>query len=217
MQVMRVLRAVALLHAVRALEVGLSRRGALRAATAAAAAFGAAPAARADPSLLSSVQGPLQDALAPGHWIGQFAGLNSKTESWEFAGSSPPEVSAAILGVFEDLTPDRRRKLLIPNFRVSRADPDRIHVLTWTQAEWLDSFDVRLSKTDRGTRATASFYASGFFPTSMPLAPLLNIAMCWLPFASPGPRNEMLQPFRLRAIQGLVVAKLASGRTEAVF
>ena len=42
------------------------------------------------------------------------------------------------------------------------------------------------------------------------LAPLLNVGMAWLPFGSPGPRNEMLQNFRLRALKGLLDKKLAS-------
>lgn len=167
--------------------------------------------ARADPSLLSSLQGPLQDVIAPGHWIGQFAGLNSKSEVWDFSGSSPEAVSAALVSVLDELTPERRLKLLIPEFRIARADAAAIHVLTWTKSEWLDSFDVKLEKKGNGgCRAKASFYATGFFPTSLPLAPLLNIAMAWLPFASPGPRNEMLQDFRLRALKGLLDKKLAS-------
>ena len=166
-------------------------------------------AAVADPSLLSTVQGPLQDAVAPGHWLGQFVGLNSRTERWEFA-ASPAEVSAALVAVLDELTPERRAKLLIPEFRVARADASCIHVLTWTKAEWLDSLDVRLERRSGGTAATASFYATGFFPTSVPLAPLLNVGMAWLPFASPGPRSEMLQAFRLRALKGLLDKKLAN-------
>lgn len=191
----------------------LSRRGVC---VAGAASVLAPAAARAAPSLLSSLQGPVQDAVAPGHWIGQFAGLNSRTETWEFAGAAPGEISAAIVGVLEELTPERRRKLLIPEFKITRADAKHVHVLTWTKSEWLDSFDVELSETERGgTSAKASFYATGFFPTSLPLAPVLNVGMAWLPFASPGPRNEMLQEFRLRALKGLVVAKLARGRAES--
>ena len=166
-------------------------------------------AAVADPSLLSTVQGPLQDAVAPGHWLGQFVGLNSRTERWEFA-ASPGDVSAALVDVLNELTPERRAKLLIPAFRVARADANHVHVLTWTKAEWLDSLDVRLEPKQAGTAATASFYATGFFPTSLPLAPLLNVGMAWLPFASPGPRNEMLQEFRLRALKGLLDKKLAN-------
>ena len=183
-----------------------SRRALLAGAPALVALPGAAI---ADPSLLSTVQGPLQDAVAPGHWLGQFVGLNSRTERWEFAGS-PAEVSAALVDVLNELTPERRAKLLIPEFRVARADANHVHVLTWTKAEWLDSLDVRLENRGAGTAATASFYATGFFPTSLPLAPLLNVGMAWLPFASPGPRNEMLQAFRLRALKGLLDKKLAS-------
>jgi hypothetical protein len=86
-----------------------------------------------------------------------------------------------------------------------------VHVLTWTKAEWLDTLDVRFSNArfpGTGTVATACFYATGFFPTSVPLAPSLNVAMAWLPFASPGPRGEMLQEFRLRAIKSLLVKQL---------
>ena len=186
----------------------MASRRALLAGAPALVALAAPGAAVADPSLLSTVQGPLQDAVAPGHWLGQFVGLNSRTERWEFA-ASPAEVSAALVAVLDELTPERRAKLLIPEFRVARADASCIHVLTWTKAEWLDSLDVRLEPKQAGTAATASFYATGFFPTSLPLAPLLNVGMAWLPFASPGPRNEMLQAFRLRALKGLLDKKLA--------
>ena len=99
--------------------------------------------ANADPSFVSSLQGPIQDALAPGHWIGQFIGINSKTETWEFP-ARPAEVSAALVDVLNELTPERRSKLLIPEFTIARADANKVHVITWTKAEWLDTFDVRL-------------------------------------------------------------------------
>ena len=38
--------------------------------------------AHADPSALSKLQGPLQDSIAPGNWIGQFLGLNARTVTW---------------------------------------------------------------------------------------------------------------------------------------
>lgn len=160
-----------------------SRRALLAAAPALVAL--APSAANADPSLVSTLQGPVQDAIAPGHWLGQFFGLNSRDEVWEFA-ASPDEVSASLVAVLDELTPDRRTKLLIPEFKVARADASRVHVLTWTKAEWLDSLDVTFAKTPTGCRAKASFYATGFFPTSLPFAPLLNVGMAWLPFASPG-------------------------------
>ena len=177
----------------------------------AAATSVAAPAsaAYADPSFVSSIQGPVQDVIAPGHWIGQLIGINSKTETWAFSESSPAQVSVALVDVISELSALRRSKLLIPEFKVSRADSSKVHILTWTKAEWLDAFDVSLEpRQGGGCVATASFYATGFFPTSIPLAPAANVLVFWLPFGSPGPRGEMLQSFRLRAIKGLVDKKL---------
>lgn len=173
-------------------------------------------AASAEPSLVSKVQGPLQDIIAPAHWVGQFVGLNSRKETWDFPNNTPEEVSKAIVDVLEGLTPERRTKLYMPEFEIKAADDKKIHVLTWTKLEWLDTLDVTLAPTSSkggksdgsGCVAKASFYATGFLPTNIPLAPLLNVAMAWFPFASPGPRGEMLQDFRLRALKGLVTKKL---------
>ena len=165
-------------------------------------------AANADPSIISSLQGPVQDAIAPGHWIGQFIGMNSKTVQWQFPSSSPAEVSKAVVDVLNELTPERKEKLYIPNFDITEADASKVHVRTWTKNEWLDSLDVSLREENDGCVAKASFYATGFLPTSIPGAPLVNIGMAWFPFASPGPRGEMLQDFRLRALEGLVTKKL---------
>jgi hypothetical protein len=167
-------------------------------------------AANANPSIVSKVQGPIQDIIAPGHWIGQFVGLNSRKETWDFPNNTPEEVSKAMVDVLEGLTPERRAKLIMPEFEIKIANDKKIHVLTWTKLEWLDTLDVTLAPTSSkdGCVAIASFYATGFLPTNIPLAPLLNVAMAWFPFASPGPRGEMLQDFRLRAIKGLVTKKL---------
>jgi len=142
-------------------------RAAVAAAAAAAAAAAEVPvlAAHAEPSFFSTLQGPIQDVIAPGHWVGQLAGINSKTDRWEFADSSPEEVSGALVSVLEGLTPDRRAKLLMPELRIARADASAVHVLTWTKAEWLDSLDVRLEPRGSGCVARASFYATGLVPT----------------------------------------------------
>jgi len=165
----------------------------------------------AEPSFLSTLQSPIQDAIAPGHWLGEFAGINSKTETWEFPVHSRNEVSWALVDVLTNLTKERRSKLLIPEIDIKRADATNVHVLTWTKLEWLDTLDVMFKDSDRngnGCTATARFYATGFLPTNIPLAPLLNVVMAWFPFGSPGPRGEMLQDFRLRELKGLVTNKL---------
>jgi len=167
--------------------------------------------ATAQPSFVSNLQGPIQDVIAPGHWIGQFVGINSKQDTWSFPDRTPEQVSKAIVEVLEGLTPERRDKLYMPEFIIQTADARKVHVLTWTKLEWLDTLDVTLQGgggNSGGCVATARFYATGFLPTSIPLAPLFNIAVAWLPFGSPGPRGEMLQDFRLRALKGLVAKKL---------
>ena len=45
----------------------------------------------AAPSSISSIQSPVQDIIAPGHWLGQLVGINSHSETWEFD-ASPEEV-----------------------------------------------------------------------------------------------------------------------------
>ena len=186
----------------------LHQTGTAAAAAAASSATTPLRAAHAEPSLLSSLQGPIQDGIAPGHWVGQFVGINSKTERWDFGASSPAEVSAALVAVLNELTPERRSKLLMPEFRIARADASAVHVLAWTKAEWLDTLDVQLEKRGRGCAATASFYATGLVPTSIPLAPLINVLMAWFPFGSSEPRGGLLQDFRLRALKGLLTKKL---------
>ena len=187
-----------------------------------ASSFGIATAAssiasaNADPSIVSKLQSPIQDAIAPGHWIGQFIGINSKQETWDFPNDTPSEVSKAIVDVLEGLTDDRRAKLYMPELDIATANDQRVHVLTWTKLEWLDALDVQLKGLDGknengdGCVAKVKFYATGFLPTNIPGAPLLNIGMAWFPFGSPGPRGEMLQDFRLRALKGLVTKELAA-------
>lgn len=177
-------------------------------------------AANAAPSFVSSVQSPLQDLIAPGHWIGRLIGINSRTERWEFPpGTTPSRVSAALVQTLDELTPDRRSKLLLPNLKIVRADSSGVHVLTWTKSEWLDTFDVSYANgggDGAGCVATARFYATGFLPTSIPLAPLVNLGLAFVPFASPGPRGEMLQEFRLRVIKALLDKKLVGGEGSVV-
>jgi len=224
----------------------MTRRGWLGTASAIIAAAAPPRPASAEPTVLSQLQGPVQDAIAPGHWIGRFAGLNSREETWSFPNHTPQEVSKALVDVLEGLTPERRSELILPEISVKRADSKRVHVLTWTKLEWLDTLDVRFEEVedvvaartkkkpvvrggenggggdddddetsattsgggDGGCLARVSFYATGFVPTSIPGAPLINVGFAWFPFASPGPRGEMLQTARLRILKGLVVQKL---------
>jgi len=59
-------------------------------------------------------------------------------------------VSTALVDVLKSLTPQQRSALVMPNFEVVVARSDKVHVLTWTKLEWLDSFDVSLKKMPDG-------------------------------------------------------------------
>ena len=63
-------------------------QGPARVPASGALALGATPPVLAAPLLVSTLQGPVQDAVAPAHWIGQLVGINAKTEHWAFAASS---------------------------------------------------------------------------------------------------------------------------------
>ena len=71
-------------------------QGPARVPASGARALGATRPVLAAPSLVSLLQGPVQGAVAPAHWIGQLVGIHSKTEHWAFAASSPAEVVAPV-------------------------------------------------------------------------------------------------------------------------
>jgi len=165
----------------------------------------------ANPSFLSALQGPLQDKLAPGHWLGQFLNVNSRAVTWEFSDKNAKQVSTAITDVLESLSDDQRDKLFIPEFTIVRADAQKIHVRAWTKKEWLDAFDVDfVPRSSGGCTAKAKFYATGFLPTSVPGAPILNVGLFFFPFVSPGPNGKLLQDYRLEKLEELVRSRLKS-------
>jgi len=167
----------------------------------------------ANPSKLSKLQGPLQDALAPGHWLGRFLNLNSRAVTWEFSNKNAQQVSTAIKDVFENLSQDQREKLFIPEFTIVEADAQKgVHIRAWTKKEWLDAFDVKFVSSNNGKGCTAKtkFYATGFLPTSIPGAPIINVGLAFFPFVSPGPNGKLLQDFRLEKLEELIRSRLNS-------
>ena len=61
-------------------------QGPARVPASGALALGATPPVLAAPLLVSTLQGPVQDAVAPAHWM--LVGIHSKTEHRAFAASS---------------------------------------------------------------------------------------------------------------------------------
>ena len=151
----------------------------------------------------------VQDAIAPGHWLGQFVGINSKTEKWEFASSSPAEVSAALVGVLNGLTPERRSKLLIPEFKIARADAANVHVLTWTKAEWLDT------GADKDS-ALAEFHDTGlYWVEDKPKNAIAGLKYGLKPILIDHPYNQDLQhPDIIRVSNWKQIHEIVSGKIK---
>ena len=63
-------------------------QGPARVPASGARALGALPPVLVAPLEVSTLQGPVQAAVAPAHWIGQLVGIHSKTEHRAFAASS---------------------------------------------------------------------------------------------------------------------------------
>lgn len=154
---------------------------------------------------------PLSKDLCKTHWLPGTgsANLNSRAVTWEFSDKSAQQGSTAITDVLENLSEDQREKLLIPEFTIVQADAQKIHVRAWTKKEWLDALDVSFQPTAKGCTAKAKCYATGFLPTSIPGAPVLNIGLALFPFVSPGPNGKkLLQDFRLEKLEDLVRSRV---------
>jgi hypothetical protein len=68
--------------------------------------------------------------------------------------------------------------------------------------------DAGRTRKGSGCKATIKLFATGFFPTSIPLAPLINVALFFFPFASPSPRGGMLQNMRSQELYEMLRNKL---------
>eukprot|EP00658_Telonema_sp_P-2_P041320 TRINITY_DN2953_c0_g1_i2.p1 TRINITY_DN2953_c0_g1~~TRINITY_DN2953_c0_g1_i2.p1 ORF type:complete len:102 (+),score=17.30 TRINITY_DN2953_c0_g1_i2:163-468(+) len=67
---------------------------------------------------------------------------------------------------------------------------DRCNVMIFTPGcRWLDILEVRCKPSDAGESCTNVYlksYSSGFLPLTIPLAPLLNFCLFFVPFAGIG-------------------------------
>jgi hypothetical protein len=68
--------------------------------------------------------------------------------------------------------------------------------------------DAGRTRKGSGCKATVKLFATGFFPTSIPFAPVINVALFFFPFASPSPRGGMLQNMRSQELYEMLRTKL---------
>ena len=150
------------------------------------------------PTLVSRVQGPLQAWLRPGQWCFGVRAIRQGSERWR-VGASAEQLLAALseaVSGYQQGQPEgdglsHTCKVRIGKQRVRENGTAFVRIENYTQtAEWLDVLELHISPAEGSSGSGASecnvdvkSFSSGFLPTCIPCAPLLNAALCWIPFS----------------------------------
>jgi hypothetical protein len=122
-------------------------------------------------------QAAVQAVLKPAMWLPGVRRMHWEIHEWELEES----VEAAMSLVW-DCAFDGSRGW--SQYKLDRAGRRMVlHFLT-PKAKWLDALELSFSAagTGGGTRVRVSAFSTGMLPLSIPLAPLLNVALLWFPF-----------------------------------
>ena len=164
------------------------------------------------PTLVSELQSPIQACLRPAQliWspscIGDF---NHCRRRWRIQ-APPRQVVEAMAETLRALTDDDKMSLRIGCARVHDHGL-RLQANLWAPREWLDCLELHAeSDMADDTTVRIACFATGVCPTFVPLAPLFNLLVCFVPlgssdFQSPG---VGLQPKRVNRLRELLSARL---------
>jgi hypothetical protein len=137
------------------------------------------------PSAISRFQGPLQAAIRPAAWIPGFRNIRYHSERWGCSNSV-----GEVFGKLSELAREYSvARSLMDAYVVVHKEDHESHFLalhTYTPvAEWLDVVEIKVTgyRGSEGCAVNITSFSSGFLPTTVPLAPLLNIAFFWVPFS----------------------------------
>lgn len=158
-----------------------------------------------DPSCLSVWQGPVQAFLRPAIWIPGMKNLRFHAEQWDCQDTTS-QAFDLILDQCKDFR--EHRSLINATVVIHKQDKNQqfIELHTYTKAEWLDVVEIHLIPKTSGCSIRIRSWSSGFLPTIIPLAPLLNAAFCWFPFSGRD-ANGWVNSRRIRIIRESVVAR----------
>eukprot|EP00043_Microstomoeca_roanoka_P009836 m.93604 g.93604 ORF g.93604 m.93604 type:complete len:181 (-) comp14707_c4_seq1:57-599(-) len=153
------------------------------------------------PTLLSRMQGPVQAILRPGQWCFGVRSIRQGTEHWIVAASMQTLVDAVKTAVQEYQHGQQPEDGLVNTLkvRVTKARVESttafVRIENYTQtAEWLDVLELHIKQVEgdpNSCNVYAKSFSSGVCPTCIPCAPLLNIALCWIPFADMSDKGSL--------------------------
>lgn len=162
----------------------------------------------ADPSTLSQWQGPMQAFLRPAIWIPGYRNIRFHKETWE-SDDLTSRVFDALVEVFTEFRSNRSLLGASVVLHTVNKNTQFIEVHTYTPgAEWLDVVDVNLRPRSKGCVIEIRSWSSGFLPTIVPLAPLLNLALFWVPFSGRD-ANGWVNSRRVHTIQDSLQKKVS--------
>jgi hypothetical protein len=125
----------------------------------------------------------MQAFLRPAVWIPGMKNLRFHSERW----NCEENTSQAFDTILEACKGFREQRSLFGSavvIHTARKDTQYIELHTYTKvAEWLDVVQIKLYPKTSGCVIKIKSWSSGFLPTIIPLAPLLNVAFFWFPFS----------------------------------
>lgn len=160
------------------------------------------------PSCLSQWQGPIQAFLRPAIWIPGHRNIRYHCERWE-SDDLTSKVFDSMVEVFTDFRDQRSLLGASIVLHTVNKSSQFIEVHTYTPgAEWLDVVDVHIFPRTKGCVIEIRSWSSGFLPTIIPLAPLLNVALFWVPFSGRD-ANGWVNSRRVHLIQDSLQKKIS--------
>eukprot|EP01147_Barroeca_monosierra_P007468 gene7468-544_t len=146
------------------------------------------------PSFFARAQSGIQTTLRPALWLRPLAHLHSSRKTWSLKNVSIVDAKHQILEAA--VKQASRFQLAEPQTR-----GNTIQILSYTKAEWLDVIEFELQQSGSSVLVVAHSFSSGLFPVCIPGAPILNMALCFVPFLDHGFNKKRLDAFMQATIK----------------
>ncbi|GBG25797.1 Hypothetical Protein FCC1311_020162 [Hondaea fermentalgiana] len=139
-------------------------------------------------------QRSIQTKLRPALVLPGVRNLHSEEQTWVVAASAKETLEAIwkAASELEEYEPAKREEKKLT-----------VDYLT-TKLKWLDQITIEVvSESQDSTTLKVVDGSTGFLPLTIPLAPLLNIVLCWFPFGDNGKCAATMSTLRKKTAQNL--------------